>query len=260
MFRCVSRRSNVHFISAFGPANGRGLASNAPSPSYPRGSITSLNLDPNPDQVVVNESAKSKLNAAGIGFPREATPLRVKDRSGTKYPISVQIASRHVFHRWSLKYFDNFEHPWQQVLLKRLLDLNSQPLWCRCYSQSADRAIVRRKGASLLQHLWRTALQKRGYDPTGRKVQSAGDGQKNGEGIKCLYGTVYLTTQDPLKLVNTPHAQLFQYVEAILEKVEATLGRTDSDKSTTLPPVAQRRYDLARPKKTSRKKPVGATL
>lgn len=172
-----------------------------------------------PGQLVLSVCKKH-----GIAFPsRLRTPKEFK-LSPNPYKLGISISQQHCFSQLSMKYFDKIEHPFAKSLLDIYIEKTKQPLWISSVMHGAG-PFPTKTAAKRIVHALRDALDAAGYDRFGRRVVLAGGGGGEPGAVAELYGTLRVTSGDPLAICNSKFADIVEQAKKIVYCVETKLGR-----------------------------------
>jgi len=152
----------------------------------------------------------------------QSTPWETLFKNDKKTGISVSFSRHHVVHPWNMKYLVDF-HPCTAATVRHFLKKSmTEPLWWHAmifhYGPGKSSTVVNLTIRRKIKKAFREALQRKGYDETGRKL--AGDesaGGPAGSPVRdYLYGSVRLSGSSA-RWLNMGHRRITAFFEELLE-------------------------------------------
>ncbi|KAJ2987870.1 hypothetical protein NUW58_g4277 [Xylaria curta] len=163
------------------------------------------------------------------------------------YKLSVFVSQKHCVEVKSMKYFDKLEHPFAKSLQDIYIEKTKTPLWLAFFTVgggSFPSQVSRRK----IAHAVRDALAAAGYDRFGRRVPVDGEPSP----IVDLYGTLQVTSHDPLAVCNAKFVDLVEQAKHIVLQIEIMLQRGKDGLHREKEPDQKKRRARDEPKGASR--------
>ncbi|KAK7743651.1 hypothetical protein SLS62_010554 [Diatrype stigma] len=151
--------------------------------------------------------------------------LRVKQLDN-RFKLSVFTSRQHCIDITHMRYFDKYEHPYARTMFDVYIAKKKATLWYKAWAGSSALPFVISTAERRIKRAIRLALESRGYDRDGRRMETA-DGRRTRAGADAvdLFGTLKIQTAEPKLVCNVKFAELQERIDKIMGMVEIELRR-----------------------------------
>jgi hypothetical protein len=175
-------------------------------------SLAPVDINADPSKLSITPQAAEVLNRLGIRRPGLQT---INHR---KLGFGYACRTYHEMHIYHLEHFvqkldvmlDSWLALYEERTKKEMLWINAAARpWSKEFNASP---IVHTRAVKRIKHAFVEALERNGFDKSGREMKKVG-----GEGRK-LYGTVFFRVGDAKELCKVKYTELVDFMEGILKK------------------------------------------
>lgn len=163
----------------------------------------------------------------GVGGIFDLRLLRISSPATKLFAIRIFYARRHVVHHFQHRYLEAKGNPMGPFYSKLYQRKHAKPLWWKCSVEDFNSgANLRSKCKGRVQLAFRKALEKHGYDDTGRKVPRPDGKEPADDEIVQLYGTAYFKNHNAKFFWKASFEDLLVWMEDVVKLLEVEIGQT----------------------------------